>query len=274
MPDRVGSPTLDPWAGGTGRGRPAFPRYRNSSAAPFSRGEAPPERTASIHISTPLLLQPPKHPGLDGRVLSSRTTPLRGLVLLARQTPPRRIAQTVASLRQQPWWDEFPSALRDALEAGLATYEVPSLDAFRRYLAFYVVTSVWWDAGRAIGAALRDAKIELNATNPEMADVLLGWSLTAGGSDIRLFLDAPSMVMVLGGTMAVTLVNWDAQPASVQLVTLIAKGGRELPIQPDLVGLRPQLPADEHITLTGPEPLALVLGKGSNRSSRQQQGAG
>jgi pyrimidine operon attenuation protein/uracil phosphoribosyltransferase len=64
------------------------------------------------------------------------------------------------------------------------------------------------------------------------------------------------------------------RPASVQLITLIAKGGRELPIQPDLVGLRPQLTAEEHITLTGPEPLALILGEGSNRSSRQQQGAG
>ncbi len=64
------------------------------------------------------------------------------------------------------------------------------------------------------------------------------------------------------------------RPASVQLITLIAKGGRELPIQPDLAGLRPQLPADGHITLTGPEPLTLILGEGSNRSSRQQQGAG
>lgn len=59
------------------------------------------------------------------------------------------------------------------------------------------------------------------------------------------------------------------RPASVQLITLIEKGGRELPIQPDLVGLRPKVGADEHITLTGPEPLALILGSGSNRNSRQ-----
>jgi chemotaxis protein MotA len=41
-----------------------------------------------------------------------------------------------------------------------------------------------------------------------LAFVLLGWSLSAGGSDIGLFMDAPSMVMVLGGTIAVTLVNF------------------------------------------------------------------
>ena len=43
----------------------------------------------------------------------------------------------------------------DATQAGL--YWQPGagpLDAFRRYLAFYAVTSVWWDAGRAVGNGL------------------------------------------------------------------------------------------------------------------------
>jgi len=35
--------------------------------------------------------------------------------------------------------------------------------------------------------------------------VLLLWSLTSGGTPISLFVDVPSMVMVLGGTVAVTL---------------------------------------------------------------------
>lgn len=60
------------------------------------------------------------------------------------------------------------------------------------------------------------------------------------------------------------------RPASVQLITLIERSGRELPIQADLVGLRPQLPSGEHITLTGPAPLGLVIGSQSNRSSREQ----
>jgi energy-coupling factor transport system substrate-specific component len=43
----------------------------------------------------------------------------------------------------------------DASQAGL--YWQPGagpVDALRRYLAFYAVTSVWWDAGRAVGNAL------------------------------------------------------------------------------------------------------------------------
>jgi len=60
------------------------------------------------------------------------------------------------------------------------------------------------------------------------------------------------------------------RPASIQLVALIERSGRELPIQADVVGLRPELRAGEHITLTGPDPLQLVIGAKSNRSSRER----
>jgi len=43
-----------------------------------------------------------------------------------------------------------------------------------------------------------------------LAFVLLGWSLTAGSSDLGLFMDAPALVMVAGGTFAVTLVHFRA----------------------------------------------------------------
>ncbi|MEN8178183.1 MAG: bifunctional pyr operon transcriptional regulator/uracil phosphoribosyltransferase PyrR [Pseudomonadota bacterium] len=61
------------------------------------------------------------------------------------------------------------------------------------------------------------------------------------------------------------------RPASVILAALVDRSGRELPIQPDIVGLKPHLEADQHITLTGPEPLGLVIGTESNRSSRQHE---
>ena len=51
--------------------------------------------------------------------------------------PQRHIGTTVEFLKQQPWWDEFPSALRKALESGAEPYEVPSLDAFRTVQASY-----------------------------------------------------------------------------------------------------------------------------------------
>ncbi|MDJ0806973.1 MAG: bifunctional pyr operon transcriptional regulator/uracil phosphoribosyltransferase PyrR [Gammaproteobacteria bacterium] len=59
------------------------------------------------------------------------------------------------------------------------------------------------------------------------------------------------------------------RPASIILATLVDRGGRELPIQPDIVGLKPNLEPGQHITLTGPDPLGLVIGSESNRSSRQ-----
>ena len=49
------------------------------------------------------------------------------------------------------------------------------------------------------------------------------------------------------------------RPDSVRLAVLVERGDRELPIQPDVVGLKLPLAAHQHIKLTGPETLALVL---------------
>jgi pyrimidine operon attenuation protein/uracil phosphoribosyltransferase len=55
------------------------------------------------------------------------------------------------------------------------------------------------------------------------------------------------------------------RPASILLVTLIARGGRELPIEPDVIGLEPPLAPTEHIRLNGPDPLSLEIA-GSHQS--------
>ncbi|MDH4273574.1 MAG: bifunctional pyr operon transcriptional regulator/uracil phosphoribosyltransferase PyrR [Gammaproteobacteria bacterium] len=49
------------------------------------------------------------------------------------------------------------------------------------------------------------------------------------------------------------------RPASVTLVTLVDRGGRELPIQADIVGLHIALSAGEQIKLNGPQPLTLEI---------------
>lgn len=49
------------------------------------------------------------------------------------------------------------------------------------------------------------------------------------------------------------------RPASVMLAVLVDRGGRELPIQPDAVGARVELPRGSEIKLTGPEPLGLEI---------------
>ena len=49
------------------------------------------------------------------------------------------------------------------------------------------------------------------------------------------------------------------RPASVSLVTLIQRNGRELPIQADIVGESLDLDAKQHVKLSGPEPLTLEI---------------
>lgn len=49
------------------------------------------------------------------------------------------------------------------------------------------------------------------------------------------------------------------RPASVILATLVTLPGRELPIQPDIVGKAMDLSPQQRVKLTGPEPLALEL---------------
>jgi len=51
------------------------------------------------------------------------------------------------------------------------------------------------------------------------------------------------------------------RPASITLVCLIDRSGRELPMQADVVGERIVLNEGEHIKLTGPDPLTFELKK-------------
>ena len=48
-------------------------------------------------------------------------------------------------------------------------------------------------------------------------------------------------------------------PVGVMLATLIERDGRELPIQANVVGRHVDLQPDEHIKLTGPDPLRLEI---------------
>jgi pyrimidine operon attenuation protein/uracil phosphoribosyltransferase len=49
------------------------------------------------------------------------------------------------------------------------------------------------------------------------------------------------------------------RPASIKLVILGERDGRELPIQADVVGKKISLDEHEHVKLTGPEELKLVV---------------
>ncbi len=64
------------------------------------------------------------------------------------------------------------------------------------------------------------------------------------------------------------------RPASITLVTLVDRSGRELPIQPNVVGVRPPLNLDQHITLTGPDPLSLVIGESKHEARDETKDQG
>ena len=49
------------------------------------------------------------------------------------------------------------------------------------------------------------------------------------------------------------------RPASITLVVLGERSGRELPIQADVVGEHIELGSHEHVKLTGPDPLQLEV---------------
>ena len=49
------------------------------------------------------------------------------------------------------------------------------------------------------------------------------------------------------------------RPASVILVTMVDRSGRELPISANVTGVQLELGANEQIKLTGPEPLSLEV---------------
>ena len=49
------------------------------------------------------------------------------------------------------------------------------------------------------------------------------------------------------------------RPRSIQLVVLIDRGGRELPIDANVYGERITLPGGEHVKLLGPDPLRLEI---------------
>lgn len=49
------------------------------------------------------------------------------------------------------------------------------------------------------------------------------------------------------------------RPATICLAVLIDRSGRELPIQADVTGKTLTLKSNEHVKLTGPEPLALEI---------------
>ncbi|WP_295538554.1 bifunctional pyr operon transcriptional regulator/uracil phosphoribosyltransferase PyrR [uncultured Thiohalocapsa sp.] len=64
------------------------------------------------------------------------------------------------------------------------------------------------------------------------------------------------------------------RPASVMLAVLAERSGRELPIEPNVVGLHADLAHGEHLKLAGPGPLSLYRGSPPVGRASGAEGAG
>lgn len=60
------------------------------------------------------------------------------------------------------------------------------------------------------------------------------------------------------------------RPASVILAVLAQRGGRELPIEPNITGLSGQPTGGQHIKLSGPDPLTLIMDRDRPKSDEGQ----
>ena len=60
------------------------------------------------------------------------------------------------------------------------------------------------------------------------------------------------------------------RPASVILAVLAQRGGRELPIEPNVAGLRDRPSKDQHIKLRGPDPLVLIIDRERPKSEEDR----
>lgn len=85
-------------------------------------------------------------------------------------------------------------------------------------------------------------------------------------SDLPVAVDDRHIVLVddvlqTGRTIRAALnVLFDyGRPASVILVVLVKRSGRELPVEPNITGLNIELPPGRQIKLAGPDPLELVV---------------
>ena len=60
------------------------------------------------------------------------------------------------------------------------------------------------------------------------------------------------------------------RPASIILVCLVERSGRELPLQADIVGAQVELREGEHIKIHGPDPLAFEIQQVANKKGTQE----
>jgi pyrimidine operon attenuation protein/uracil phosphoribosyltransferase len=87
-----------------------------------------------------------------------------------------------------------------------------------------------------------------------------------GPTQIEGIVEARTVVLVddvlhTGRTVraAINAIFEYGRPTDILLAALVSRGGRQLPIQADAIGVELDLPAGQRLKLTGPDPMVLTL---------------
>ena len=152
-----------------------------------------------------------------------------------------------------------------------------SLEIVERYHGVADLSIVGIHTGGVFLAARIKEKIEqregvvLPSGNLDITLYRDDWSLISQNpivkkSDIGFLLEDKRVVLVddvifTGRTIraAMDAIMDYGRPLSIQLAVLVDRGGRELPIEAQVVGARLKVPVDQEVQLTGPELLQLVI---------------
>lgn len=117
---------------------------------------------------------------------------------------------------------------------------------------------------RALGLSSKLGSLDISFYRDDFTRI--GMNPQVKPSDLPFSVDARHIILVddvlyTGRTVraAMNEIFDYGRPASIMLATLVDRGGRELPIQANVVGQHLELNAGQEVKLTGPEPLALSI---------------
>ena len=103
-----------------------------------------------------------------------------------------------------------------------------------------------------------DEKVDLNDVLALMQQAGVRHTILSARGKRKELSGAEREAAILG-RLSVLVGDWRRSYADVQVLARTERDGRELPIQANVVGRHVQLDPDQHIKLSGPDPLKLEI---------------